>query len=354
LSQLGRKKEAEEEASAVRLADGISVVTKGRAFLLLGDLAASGSQRDFKGAIALHMEAIKLVEPVAADPLIATRRKAKEVLLEATLAVARDVAYGNWNRKDEVVPKWIEKADASARNAIEQDGAGLELRMMVIERALAAHAGFKPAVDPARFLEVAEELTKRLTDSTKDPLAQQAAEWELGRVYNHAVRLAHLRGTVEEGLKYGQIAQDKLENAAAGRGSSLQARIELGSLYFHIGVLHAVHRQDHDKAVAWYDKAHELLVAEENRSAEDPGELGEMLVSMGVSYWSVDLKQKGLELTSLGTNLVKQAVDQGTVAADSLVVPYGNLASMHAELGHTEKAREINLTAEKLQQSQLK
>jgi hypothetical protein len=95
-------------------------------------------------------------------------------------------------------------------------------------------------------------------------------------------------------------------------------------------------------------------LVEENRAAEDPGELGEMLVSMGVSYWSVDLKQKGLELTALGTDLVKQAVDQGTVAADSLVVPYGNLSSMHAELGHPEKAREINITAEKLQQTQLK
>ena len=354
LSQLGKEKEAAEEATAVRLTDGISSATKGRALLLLGDLLASGSQRDFKAAIAMHMEAIKLVEPLAADPLVATRRKAKEVLLAATLAVARDVAWGNWNRKDEVVPKWIEKADAYARDAIENDGAGFELRVMVIEQALAAHTGFKPAVDPAQFLAVAEELTKNLTESTNDPLARQAAEWELGRVYNHAVRLAHLRATVDEGFKYGTIAQEKLENAAAGRGSSVQARDELGRLYFHLGVLHAVHQQNHEQAVEWYDRAQELLLSEEHPSALDSGQFGEMLVSMGVSYWQVDLKQKGLELTTLGTGLVKEAVEHGTVAADSLIVPYGNLASMHAELGQPEKAREINLTAEKLQQTQLK
>jgi tetratricopeptide (TPR) repeat protein len=354
LLQLGQNEEAEAEALAVRSADTANAVSKGRALVLLGNLLAAGSRQDFKAAIALHMEAIKLVEPLANDPLVATRRKAKEVLLAATLAVAHDVAWGNWNRKEEVVPKWIEKADAYAREAIERDGAGVELRLMVIERALAAHTGFKPAIEPAHFLEVAEELTKSLTDATKDPLAQQAAEWELGRIYNRAVRLAHLRGTVDAGFQYGEIAQEKLENAAAGRGSSLQARNELGRLYFNLGVLYAVHRQNHVKAVQWYERAHDLLLTEERRSIEDPGQLGEMLISMGVSYWQADLKQQGLELTTQGTNLVKEAVEQGSLAADSLLVPYGNLASMHEELGHREEAREFNFTAQKLERSQLK
>ena len=354
LAQAGDYEEARQMAEAVIDSENVTTLTKSRALLLLGNLLAEGTQRDYKGAIENHLEAIKLAEPLAVDPLVATRLSAKEILLEATLSVARDIAWGNWNRKEEVVPKWVERADAYARDAIQKDGAGVELRIQVIERALSAHTGFKPAVDPGRFLEVATELTRQLTDGTEDPLARQAAEWELGRIYNHAVRLAHLRGQVDQGLKYGETAQLKLEEAAVGRQSSAHARNELGRLYFHLGVLHAVHKQDHEKAVEWYDRAHALLLPKAGQTTEEPGQLGEMLISMGVSYWQVDLKQKGLELTTQGAKFVKQAVDQGTLAPSSLTVPYSNLASMHEELGHPEKAKEISRTAEQLNQSQRK
>ena len=42
---------------------------------------------------------------------VRVRREAKQVLLDAHLAVATDIARGQWKNQQKVVPQWIERAD---------------------------------------------------------------------------------------------------------------------------------------------------------------------------------------------------------------------------------------------------
>ena len=67
----------------------------------------------------------------------------------------------------------------------------------------------------------------------------------------------------------------------------------VGTLYFQMGAVYAVHKLDHAKAVQWYDKATPLITSK--RPASElyaPRREGEMLVSMGVSYWQVENKDQ--------------------------------------------------------------
>ena len=59
---------------------------------------------------------------------------------------------------------------------------------------------------------------------------------------------------------------------------------------------------------------------------------------MGVSYWQVGQKKKAVDLTQAGAELIQQAVQVGALELDALSVPYGNLASMHKQLGNGGRA----------------
>jgi hypothetical protein len=65
---------------------------------------------------------------------------------------------------------------------------------------------------------------------------------------------------------------------------------------------------------------------------------GEMLVSMGVSFWQTGNQTKALELTQAGSKLVEAAVEDGILAKSSLAVPYGNLATMYQQVGENANA----------------
>jgi hypothetical protein len=113
----------------------------------------------------------------------------------------------------------------------------------------------------------------------------------------------------------------------------------VGKLYFHIGVVHAVQKQDHKTAAQWYDKALPLLAAPRPTSELlAPQHDGEELVSMGVTYWQIGEKDHAIDLTLNGAELVAKAVEGGILPKKSLTVPYGNLAAMYEQLGSKEDA----------------
>ena len=106
-----------------------------------------------------------------------------------------------------------------------------------------------------------------------------------------------------------------------------------------MGAVYAVHKLDHAKAVQWYDKAAPLLTSQ--RPASElyaPRREGEMLVSMGVSYWQLGNQTHALDLTQTGVGLVEAAVENGVLAKSTLAVPYGNLATMYQQMGEETNA----------------
>jgi hypothetical protein len=58
---------------------------------------------------------------------------------------------------------------------------------------------------------------------------------------------------------------------------------------------------------------------------------------MGVTYWQLGQRAKALELTRSGADQIEKAVEGGVLDQDALAVPYGNLATMHKELGNNEE-----------------
>ena len=172
-----------------------------------------------------------------------------------------------------------------------------------------------------------------------DELWQQRIKWELGIAHLNALRVEHTRRQTDAALKYGQEAIDNLAVGASSRQAVHSSEQLVGQLYFQMGAVYAVHKLDHTKAVQWYDKAAPLLTGQ--RPASElyaPRREGEMLVSMGVSYWQLGDQTRALDLTQTGVGLVETAVESGILAKSTLAVPYGNLATMYQQMGEDTNA----------------
>jgi hypothetical protein len=74
-----------------------------------------------------------------------------------------------------------------------------------------------------------------------------------------------------------------------------------------------------------------------------------MFVSMAVSYWQQTDKQEAMRLTEQGVKLLESAVEEKLVEKTALAVPYGNLASMHEEIGNAQQASSFAALAAKLE-----
>jgi hypothetical protein len=76
---------------------------------------------------------------------------------------------------------------------------------------------------------------------------------------------------------------------------------------------------------------------------------GDALVSMGVSYWERGHRERALELTQRGADVLQAAVRTGALDQSTLAVAYGNLANMHRQLGHQNEATRFVEIAEHLE-----
>lgn len=316
-----------------------SPVVRAQAMHEMARLASMGDADIASKAISFETRAIEMADQLASSENIKERRAAKRLLVEAHLAVAEEISRQSFAGKVESLSQWVGRASGLAEDYIASEGGSVELRLIVAQRALAALASFKPTLDPSPWVAEAEEAAATLRKESDDVLWQQRISWELGQVYLHALRTDHLRRETATALKYGQQAIENLAEGAAGRQAVHSAEQQVGQLYFHVGAVYAVHQQDHKKAVAWYDKAAPLLAgARPESQLYSPRRDGEMLVSMGVSYWQVGNQNRALELTEAGAKLVEAAVEDGILAKSSLAVPYGNLATMYQHVGETTNA----------------
>ena len=339
LGQLGRFAEGIEEAEKAMAQAGKRPHIQARAMCLLGDLLSSGPQPDYKRAIAYHSQAIKTADPLASDPHPAIRLTAKEVLIDAHLGAAHDIAWGNWNQKETAVPRWLDRASAFAEELIENDGGTPEHRFRVAVRALAAYVGVRGKLAPTKWAEqtigVADEMIAAAGDSPK----KQQLQWDLGMALYDAVQICQMRSENDAALRYGQQAIEQLEQGIARNQDNRADLYLLGRLYFRLGAIYAVGKQDHRTAVTWFEKA--VPVFDQSIAQLDQkefGRLGETLVSMGVSYWESGQREKAVKLTERGVDLMEKAVKGGGIQPSALEVPYSNLATMHRNLGDQEKA----------------
>ncbi|MCH8042112.1 MAG: tetratricopeptide repeat protein [Planctomycetes bacterium] len=325
---------------------------KAQALCRQGDLLARTPRGDFAAAIKNHLEAIKTAQPLAQSQQIKIRRIGKRVLVEAHLGVARDIAWGDWKEKQRVVPKWLNRASAYVENLIEKDQGDEQLRLAVMQTALSACVATKAQFDPSPWTGDALAVSRKMIADATDPLHRQRIQWLLANMLHEAVRIAHAQGKYDQALQLGSLAVEQFEKGTAGRKPTPQLLQAEGRLHYRIGLVYAVGRNDHAQAVKWYERAISLLEGQVPQSANvDAAARGEILVSVGVSYWKTGQQQKALRLTDQGRELMEIAVAAGLLERASLGIPYANLSFMHRGLGqkspadnYLQLARQVKVT----------
>jgi len=353
LGQLGQFDTAVEEARRAIETSDKRLHIKAHAICLLGDLYGSGQQPDYKKAIEQHAEAMKLAEPLAESPHPAIRVAAKEVLINAHLGAAHDIAWGTWNQKELAVTRWLERAAMIADDIVEKEHATPEHRFRVAVRALAACVGVQGKLDPTPWAELMVKSADGLITANTTEAQKQRLQWDLAMALYDAVQIYQMRSEYDLALKFGQLAIDYQERGSARREQAEEYL--LARLYFRMGAIHAVGKQDHKGAVAWFDKAAPIFhrVIHQIGSTE-AGRLGETYVSMGVSYWETGERQKAVDLTEEGIRLIERMVQKGAMESNSLEIPYSNLAAMQRMLGHDHEAEALLQKASQLKGTTLR
>jgi tetratricopeptide (TPR) repeat protein len=346
LHRVGKDKAAIEELSRLIGQAGVDPMIKAQGHLLLGDLAAAGPERDYRTAVREHLQAIKIAEWLAAARRESTRQAARELLVQAHLAIAGDIAWGHWKDKTAIVPQWLDKAAALATS---EPRLATEHQFQIAARALGASVGLEGETDPTSWIEKSLRLGRLWIDEAPDQLSRRQRQWEVGLAVYDGLQALHMRGECGLALKYGQQAVAHLEAGAEGREAGPGQAYMVGRLYYRMGVIQAVHNRDHAEAVVWFNKALPLLEQPLEPSAlGDTGRQGETFVSMAVSYWQTGQEMEAARMTARGIDLMLHAIQEGLLADDALSVPYGNLSFMYRSLGDDHNAeRYAELAAEK-------
>lgn len=346
----GKYDDALRETADVRSREGLAAELQARAECQMGDLIANGPKPAYKEAMQHHLAAIRIAAPMADESRFAIRRAAKRVLVDAHLAVALDIARGDFRNKTQVTAKWLERSHALVDDLIAEEQGDPVVRLWAMRTELLASAKLNGALEAAEPTERAIELGRELVAAEDDELNQSRVQWELGLVLFEAMRVARIQKNHELALRHGDNAIVLFEQSAPKRQSTPAQKFTVARLYFLIGTIHAVQKSDHKEAVAWYDKAEPLLkVALPEWAQADAGLHGERFVSMGVSYWETGDHERAIEVTEYGLEVMRQAEKDNKIQSESLAVPYGNLAAMHRHVGNAAKAKEYAQLASNLE-----
>jgi hypothetical protein len=328
----------------------LTPLVRAQAEALIGDLYAAGPKRDYKRSLEQHLKAVKSAEPLASSKQPISRRAAKQVMLEAYLGVANDIAWGFFQQKEVAVPRWLQKAEEVAADLQTNEGFDAEPTLNVARQALAACAGTQGLLDPAVWTKSALATGKKLVDASKDPWRQHRIQWEVGQAMYDSLQADQARGIKGFSLANSALVVKYLEEGAAVREQTEVDAFMLGRLYYRIGAIFAIDKTDHKTAVYWYTKAVPLInepLPDANPS--DWARHGETFVSIGLSYWETGRQDRAIKLTEQGVDWMQRALKEKAIGEQSLAVPYANLASMHKARGNTLESREFEALAGKLE-----
>jgi tetratricopeptide (TPR) repeat protein len=346
LQQSGQYEKAAEQAKeAVRLSEKRPLV-QASSLSLLGDLAEGGSMPDFAKALKLHTLAIKTAIPLTTSTKEAIRQAAFRLLVESHLGAASDIAWGDWSQKEKSVAEWISRARGYAEQIEQGKNGSDEALFQVASRALAIYVGLGGKVDPTEMAEETWTIGSKLIGQAEGNKEKTRLRLETGLALFNAVQIYQVRRDHNLALDYGQKTAQMIEASRNPNRADPEQEALLGRLYFRLGAVHALTDNNHREAIAWYDKSlkrFEAAVA--NSDPEAMSHRGDSFVSMGVSYWEMDQKEKAIELTKRGLAMIQQAVESGGVDSKAILVPCENLAVMEAAIGNKSEAERYEILA---------
>jgi len=320
------------------------------ACLQLGNFAASGSKPDYSRAVELQMKAINLALPLSKENSFFARREAKRILFYSHFSVAQSICMGDWAKKRENASRWITVGASIGDNLVAEERYDPVVRIRAFRYTLEAMTGLSSPPNPAETVKSLLDESAPILAAAKDPLYKSEIQWEVGTALFHASRLQRRIGNSIEAQDYLNRSVPLLESADQYREPSPDRNFMFGQVYFLVGSVFAIDKDEHAKAVHWFDKA--ALHFDKplgTHVAADPAAHGERLVSMGVSYWETGAHRQAMELTQEGLATMQMAVQQGVLDETLLSVPYGNLASMNRQLGYDQEAQEYAKKAQFLE-----
>ena len=155
-------------------------IVRAEALSTFGRLASLGEENIAKKAINFHKMAIDLADQLATSADDNERRIAKRLLVQSHLDVARGLARSDYDNKADSIAEWIERASSFAEEAIENDSASLELRLLVAREALGSLAEMRPTKNPGPWVNEAKQTAASLIDGNDDSIYRAKIDWELG------------------------------------------------------------------------------------------------------------------------------------------------------------------------------
>lgn len=315
-----------------------------------GDLLQMAGPQKNREAVQHHVKAIEMASPLVNDTNQEVRRTAKQVLVDAHMALAIDIATGDWEKKEQTVTQWLQRSKVYIDDMVSNEEATGELRMAWLTKSLMAHSFYNAPFDPGDSIDQIVGQYRELLSKTDDPFFHRALEWETGQALSQAVFIEHSREKHDSALKLAEQARAFLRGGVAGREVGIADHLLLGNLYFRAGAICAVQKQDHSAAVQWYELATAHLTSQSLQNIM-LDRRGESLVSMGVSFWATGNREQGISLTEQGKSLIEAATAQNTALQAKLIVPLDNLAEMYRELGNAQKSAQYTASAQKIRQA---
>ena len=319
-----------------------------RALVMLGDLHRTSRQPDHELAYACHHRALELSTALFHHSHPTIRLTARDVLFETHLATAKAIAWGDWHGKEAAIKKWLDRARDLARDPelLAARRYSREYPFKIASTTLTTLAAAPDKLNIESYIEDVIDAGNDLIQSTQDPILRTKYFWDTGIAIYDAVQIFLLQGQWSSALKYGELAADYMKMGIRGRNSDADLYL-LGRLYFRLGAIHAAGNGNHRAAIEWFDLAKPIIERLLPKIDSDAlGLFGDMLVSMGVSYWETDRRDEALQLTERGREQIERGVRANTLPASSLFIPFGNLAKMHRALGNQEQDLKYSRLAE--------
>lgn len=340
LLALGRPDEARVVLDRLGTLPAASPLVVAQAARLSGRITLAQKDPDHQKAVEQFAEAIRRAAPLLTKRSPAVQAAAREVLLDAHLGTALAIAQGTWQQKSRVIPKWISRADAVVKEFTGEESERQVLELQLCRGALAAAAGSTEAIEPLPWVKRLLELRDAMGDGIADPWRRRQIDWEVGEGLADALTAAQKRGDATDMLDNATLTAAYLERGAEHRELTPAERKSLGELMFRIGIMHSLQRGDHPTAVTWFDRAIPLWDDNDRFDRDgETGRLGESYVSMAISYWQVARRDDAVTLSRRGVDLMVAAVDKSQLEERALAVAYGNLATMYAEQGEEQQAK---------------
>ncbi|MBM3998008.1 MAG: hypothetical protein FJ297_00450 [Planctomycetes bacterium] len=339
---LGRADESRAELG--ELAQGLDdqPALKCRALLVDADiLARQRPPVDSKRVLDRYLAAIDAAERCFKGGTPLEAHDAHDVLLEAHWDSARVIARSAFRNKEETVAKWLANAERLLPADPALDGLSLSHwdHMLVRLECDVELGGRASSRDVEAWLSRAAD---RWLGAVRDDLGERYVRASHGQGLHLAARSLLMTGDATIAETLADRAADILAATARQVPPHAPSEAWLGQACFLLGSINAVGRRDHTAASRWYDKAIPLLDARRESIADIPGrELGDQMVSIGISQWESGDREEGARCTERGLTLIRESIQAGECPEDAQGVACNNLALMYGELGRSDKAREM-------------